>query len=70
MKILVVVERTDSGYSAFAPDVPGCVSTGASREEVERLIQEAIGFHFEGLRAEGIATPEPQSYATVVEVAA
>src|SRR6185369_5148058 len=43
MKILVVVERTDSGYSAFAPDVPGCVATGDSRQEVERSIQEAIG---------------------------
>jgi predicted RNase H-like HicB family nuclease len=70
MKILVVVERTDSGYSAFAPDVPGCVATGPSQEDVERSIRDAIEFHFEGLRAEGIDTPEPQSYATTVEVAA
>ena len=70
MRILVVVERTETGYSAFSPDLTGCVATGASRAEVEGAMREAITLHLEGLRAEGIAPPEPQAYATVVEVAA
>jgi predicted RNase H-like HicB family nuclease len=70
MKILVLVERTDTGYSAYSPDLPGCVATGASQEEVERTMREAIELHLEGLRADGITPPEPHTYATVVEVAA
>jgi predicted RNase H-like HicB family nuclease len=70
MKLLIVVEQTDSGFSAYAPDVPGCVATGSTRDEVERTMREAIEFHLEGLRAEGTAAPEPHAYATMVEVAA
>ena len=70
MKVLVVVEQTPSGFSAYAPDLPGCVATGATRPEVEQLIREAIEFHLEGLRADGQLPPEPHSYATIVEVAA
>ena len=70
MKILIVVEKTDTGYSAYSPDVPGCAATGATREEVERTMREAIAFHLDGLRAEGYEVPEPSSYATYVEVAA
>jgi predicted RNase H-like HicB family nuclease len=70
MKILVVVEHTDTGYSAYSPDLPGCVATGSSRAEVERTMREAIELHVEGLRAEGLTPPEPQAYATFVEVAA
>lgn len=70
MKVLVVVERTDTGFSAYSPDVPGCVATGATRADVEKSMREAIEFHVEGLRAEGLAAPEPHAYATVVEVAA
>jgi predicted RNase H-like HicB family nuclease len=70
MKILVLVERTDTGYSAYSPDLPGCVATGSSQEDVERTMREAIGLHLEGLRAEGLTPPEPHTYATVVEVAA
>ncbi|WP_396216830.1 type II toxin-antitoxin system HicB family antitoxin [Gemmatimonas sp.] len=70
MKLLIVVEPTASGFSAYAPDVPGCIATGPTREAVERTMREAIEFHLEGLRAEGIAAPEPHAYATVVEVAA
>jgi predicted RNase H-like HicB family nuclease len=69
-KYLIVVEKTDTGYSAFSPDVPGCGSTGATREEVESNIREAIEFHIEGLRLEGYAVPEPSSYYSFVEVAA
>ncbi|MBK6780908.1 MAG: type II toxin-antitoxin system HicB family antitoxin [Gemmatimonadetes bacterium] len=70
MKVLIVVERTSTGFSAFSPDIAGCMATGATREEVERSIKEAVEYHLEALRAEGQAVPAPQSYATFVEVAA
>jgi predicted RNase H-like HicB family nuclease len=70
MKVLIVVEPTESGFSAHSPDLPGCVATGPDRETVEREMREAIAFHLEGLRAEGFPVPEPRSYATYVEVAA
>ena len=70
MRILTVVEKTETGYCAYSPDIPGCVATGATREEVERTMREAISFHLEGLRADGYEVPEPTSYATYVEVAA
>ena len=69
-KYLIVVGKTDTGYSAYSPDVPGCGSTGKTEEEVERNIQEAIEFHIEGLRQEGYEVPEPNSYFSYVEVAA
>lgn len=69
-KYLIIVEETGTGYSAYSPDVPGCGSTGKTREEVERNIQQAIEFHLEGLRTEGYDIPEPNSYSTYVEVAA
>ena len=70
MKLLVVVEQTATGFSAYSPDVAGCVATGATRADVERTMREAIEFHLEGLRIDGLAVPEPHAYATVVEVAA
>jgi predicted RNase H-like HicB family nuclease len=70
MKFLIVVEETPTGFSAYSPDVEGCIASGATREEVERVMREAIEFHFEGLRAEGQSVPAPHSYATFVEVAA
>lgn len=70
MRLLIVVEQTASGFSAYAPDVPGCIATGPAREAVEQTMREAIEFHLDGLRAEGMAAPEPHAYATVVEVAA
>ena len=69
-KYLIIVEQTSTGYSAYAPDVPGCGSTGQTREEVERNIQEAIAFHIEGLKQEGYAAPEPSSYSSYIEVIA
>ncbi len=53
MSYLIVIEKTETGYSAYSPDIPGCVSTGKSREEVEKSMQEAIEFHLDGLREEG-----------------
>jgi len=61
-KYLIIVEETETGYSAFSPDLPGCGSTGATKEEVERNIQEALEFHIEGVREEGYEIPEPSSY--------
>lgn len=70
MKYLVVIEPTDTGYSAYSPDLPGCVSTGATREEVERNMQEAIELHIEGLREEGYSIPAPSTSSSYVEVIA
>jgi predicted RNase H-like HicB family nuclease len=70
MKVLIVVEQTATGFSAFSPDIEGCVATGTTQEEVERTMREAIEFHLAGLRAEGHAVPAPHTYATFVEVAA
>ncbi len=70
MKLLIVVEQTATGFSAYSPDVEGCVATGATRQAVEGAMQEAIEFHLDGLRAAGQAVPSPHSYATFVEVAA
>jgi len=69
-KYLIIVEKTSTGYSAYSPDVPGCGSTGKTREEVERNIREAIEFHIEGLKQEGYEVPEPRSYSSYVEIAA
>jgi predicted RNase H-like HicB family nuclease len=69
-KYLIVIERTDSGYSSYSPDLPGCVSTGKSREEAERNMREAIEFHVEGLRQEGYPVPEPQATSSYVELPA
>ena len=70
MKYLVVIEPTSTGFSAYSPDLPGCASTGTTREEVERNMREAIEFHVEGLRGEGFAVPEPSTSSTYVEVTA
>lgn len=70
MKFLIIIEPTETGYSAYSPDLPGCVSTGATRAEVERNMQEAMAFHLEGMKLEGLPIPEPSSDSAFVEVAA
>lgn len=70
MKYLVVVEPTATGFSAYSPDLPGCVATGETREDAEREIVEAISFHIEGMRLEGLAVPEPSSSSIYVDVPA
>lgn len=70
MKYLVVIEKTDTGFSAYSPDLDGCAATGATREEVERLMKEAIAFHLEGVRESGHAVPSPRSYSTYLDVPA
>lgn len=69
MKLLIVVEQTATGYSAYSPDLAGCVATGATRDEVEREMRAAIELHLDGLREDGHQVPEPHTYATYVEVA-
>jgi predicted RNase H-like HicB family nuclease len=69
-KYLIVIEKAASGFSAYSPDLPGCISTGYSREEVEKNMGEAIAFHLDGLREDGQPVPEPQSYSAYVELPA
>ena len=69
-KYLIVVEPTGTGYSAYSPDLDGCVATGKTRKEVEGQMQEAIAFHLDGLARNGEAIPAPRSYSTYVEVRA
>ena len=69
-RYMVVVERGESSWGAHVPDLPGCVAVGESRPEVLRLIREAIEFHIEGLRADGLPVPEPSSEGEMVEVGA
>ena len=70
MQYTIVIEQTPRNFSAYVPDLPGCIATGATREEVVHRIREAIEFHIEGMREQGEPVPEPQSTATVVNVAA
>jgi predicted RNase H-like HicB family nuclease len=67
MKYLVIIEPTDTGFSAYAPDLPGCVATGVTREECEAQMREAIDFHLDGLREEGEAIPQPTTSAAFVD---
>jgi len=69
-KYLVVIEETSTGFSAYSPDLPGCIATGATREEVEHEMRNAMQFHIEGMREEGLSVPEPHSYPAFCEVAA
>ena len=66
---LVIYERAEGNWAAYAPDVPGCIATSTSRAEVERTFREALAFHFEGLRQEGLPIPEPSTEAGRVAVA-
>lgn len=68
MKYLVVVEKSENGYGAYVPDLPGCVAASETRDEVVALIQEAIEFHIDGLKASGEIVPPPKSQSEVVEV--
>jgi predicted RNase H-like HicB family nuclease len=67
-KYLIVIETTPTGFSAYAPDLPGCVSTGETREEIERNMREPIAFHLDGLREEGQVVPEPRSHSAYVKL--
>ncbi len=68
-KYAIVVERAERNYAAYVPDLPGCVATGATVEEAERLLREAIEVHIAGLREDGLPVPAPSSVVDYVEVA-
>jgi predicted RNase H-like HicB family nuclease len=68
MKYLVILEPTPTGYSAYSPDLDGCVAAGDDRDDTVALMKEAIEYHLEGLAAEGVPVPAPQSESTYVEV--
>jgi len=70
MKYLVVVEQGPTSFGAYVPDLPGCCAVAADRDEVLKLIQEAIEFHLEGLKEGGGAVPVPQSSGELIEVTA
>ena len=68
MRYAIVIEKAGSNYSAYVPDLPGCVATGATPRDVETLLHEAIVFHIEGLHADGISVPEPSSQVDYLDV--
>jgi len=70
MKYAVVIEKAQSNYSAYVPDLPGCVATGSTVEEVEKEIMEAIKFHIEEMRQDGESVPEPSSTVEYVDIVA
>jgi len=69
-RFLIVIEKTKTGFSAYSPDLPGCIATATTRSAVEKRIGEAIEFHIKGLREEGYPIPKPNSYSSFVDVPA
>jgi predicted RNase H-like HicB family nuclease len=69
MKYAIVIEKAENNYSAYVPDLPGCIATGATVEEVEQQIREAIEFHLDGMREDGESIPPPSSHVEYVDVA-
>lgn len=67
-RFLVVIEKAKNNYSAYSPDLPGCVATGATREETEKNMHEAIGMHVQGMKEDKLPIPESNSYAEYVAV--
>lgn len=70
MRYAIVVEKAGNNFSAYAPDLPGCVATGSSVKEAEHEIQTAIQFHIESLREDGLPIPAPSSVVEYLEIAA
>ncbi len=70
MKYLIIIEKTSTGYSAYSPDLPGCIAAGATRKDVEQNMQEAIQFHLDGLRAEHQEIPPAVSHSAYINVPA
>jgi len=70
MRYAIVIEKAESNFSAYVPDLPGCVATGKTIEETENLIRKAIGFHLQGMKEDGFQIPEPRSHVEYVEVTA
>ncbi len=70
MRYAIVIEATTTGYSAYAPDLPGCIATGPTVSETENALREAIAFHLDGLREDGLAIPQPVSRVDYVDIVA
>ena len=70
MKYLIIIEPTASGFSAYSPDLPGCVAVGGTQREVQENMREAVQFHVEGLRAENLPVPAPTSSSAYVDIPA
>ena len=70
MRYAIVIEQAENNYSAYVPDLPGCVTTGASIAEIEANMQEAISFHLDGLREDGLPIPKPSAIVEYCELAA
>jgi predicted RNase H-like HicB family nuclease len=70
MRFAIVIERAEGNYSAYVPDLPGCVATGDTLQDVEAEIRAAIEVHLEGMREDGLEVPMPQSKVEYIEVAA
>ncbi|BAO82826.1 uncharacterized conserved protein [Serpentinimonas maccroryi] len=70
MQYAIVIEQTPSNYSAYAPDLPGCVATAATIEELETRMRDAIEFQLDGMRADGLPLPQPTSRVDYIDVAA
>ncbi|KJV05325.1 type II toxin-antitoxin system HicB family antitoxin [Methylocucumis oryzae] len=70
MRYAIIIEQAEGNYSAYVPDLPGCITTGASLEEIERNIREAIEFHLDGLREDGLPIPIPSTLVEYCELAA
>ena len=68
-RFLIVIEKPNKNYSAYSPDLPGCVATGATREEAEKNMYEAIEMHIQGLLEDKLAIPESKSFAEYMAVA-
>ena len=67
-KYPIIIEKADGNYSAYCPDLPGCVATGRTVEETMRRIKEAIRFHIEGMKKEGLTIPEPSTKVEYIEI--
>jgi predicted RNase H-like HicB family nuclease len=67
MRYAVVIEKAGGNHSAYVPDLPGCVATGVTVEEVEREIKEAIRFHLDGMREDGMPVPQPSAVCEYVD---
>lgn len=70
MRYAIVIEQAEGNYSAYVPDLPGCIATGATMEDVGQQIREAIEFHLDGMREDGAQVPQPVSRVEYIEVAA
>jgi len=69
MRYAIVIEKSETGYGAYVPDLPGCIAVGETVDETEKLIREAVEFHVEGMRADGMPVPESTTRTDYIEVA-